>query len=226
MVHPKSLAAMSAVVMLFAHAAAVAVEPLEVRSVFVDYDTNQIFIHGVNFDNGNSLEINLSDLGQINSVDVSPTLIVASFPVGGLPPGNYLLMVTTGGGSVRYDEIAVTVGAVGPQGAQGEPGPVGPQGVQGPIGETGPQGPKGDTGAVGPIGLQGIQGPAGDAGPQGPQGEPGPVGPQGDLGPTGDTGPQGPKGDTGAVGPVGPQGMQGPSGDTGPAGPETPRAPV
>ena len=64
---------------------ALAVQPLEIRAVNVDFDNSQIVIHGVNFDNGNDLEIRLSNVGQIESVDISEDLIVASFPVAGLP---------------------------------------------------------------------------------------------------------------------------------------------
>ena len=176
---------------------ALAVQPLEIRSVTVDYDASQIFINGVNFDNGGELEVSLSDLGQISSVDVTPTLIVAGFPIDGLPAGNYLLMITSGGGAVRYDEIAITVGAVGPQGPQGDIGPVGPAG------------PKGDTGPIGPQGEQGIQGIAGLPGADGAPGPQGEQGPQGIPGPQGDQGPPGPQGEQGIQGIPGPQGEQG-----------------
>lgn len=223
---------------------ALAVQPLEIRAVNVDFDTNQIFIHGVNFLNGNDLEISLSYVGQIQSVEVSEDLIIASFPVAGLPPGNYLLMVTTGGGSVRYDEIAITVGAVGPEGPQGEQGlqgaqgPPGPQGEQGMPGEPGPQGPQGTMGPPGPQGQQGIRGeqglPGADGaqGPMGPEGPQGPQGIQGEQGLPGADGAQGPVGPAGPEGPQGPQGIQGETGargstgSPGPAGPAGPRGPT
>ena len=225
--------------MLLAFSGASAVEPLEITAVIVDFDTSEISIHGVNFDNGNDLEINLSDIGQISSVDVSAELIVASFPVAGLPAGNYVLSITSGGGSVRYDDIPITVGTTGPTGPQGEPGPqgltgdTGPQGPQGPVGPEGPQGlrglmgPQGADGALGPQGLtgdtgsQGPQGPAGADGAQGLQGLMGPQGADGALGPqglTGDTGSQGPQGSAGADGAQGPQGVAGADGAQGPQG--------
>ena len=77
----KMLLCSGAALLAFFSSAALAVQPLEVRSVNVDFETNQIFIHGVNFLNGNDLEISLSDIGEINSVDVTSTLIVANFPV-------------------------------------------------------------------------------------------------------------------------------------------------
>ena len=125
------------------------------------------------------------------------------------------------------------VGAIGPQGPQGEVGPQGPQGDVGAQGLQGPVGPKGDTGATGaqgPQGIQGEQGLTGATGPEGPQGtqgpkgdtgEQGPVGPagaQGDKGEKGEAGAQGPKGDAGATGPQGPQGLAGPPGLPGPQG--------
>ena len=120
-------------ILFLAVSTAFAVQPLEITSVNIDLDTSQIFIHGVNIDNGNDLEINLSDVGQISSFDVTPTLIVASFPIAVLPDCNYLLTVTSGGGTVRYDKIAITIGAVGPAGLQGEIGPQGFAGADGPI---------------------------------------------------------------------------------------------
>ena len=145
-------------ILFLAVSAAFAVQPLEITSVNIDLDTSQIFIHGVNFDNGNDLEINLSDIGQITSFDVTPTLIVASFPMAGLPDGNYLLSITSGGGSVRYDEIAITVGAVGPEGAAGPAGTDGAVGAVGPAGPEGPTGSQGETGFTGAPGAQGDQG--------------------------------------------------------------------
>ena len=156
----------------------------------------------------------------------------------GVPPGDYLLVVTRGPSSTDYDAISLTLGAVGPQGEvgpqgpqgpQGEPGAegpqgqhgeVGPQGSQGPQGEVGPQGPQGEVGPQGPQGELGPQGPQGEVGPQGPQGEVGPQGPQGELGPEGLQGPQGGLGPQGPEGPQGELGPQGPKGDVGPEGPQ------
>lgn len=231
----------SAAALLWA-GSALAVQPLEITSVEVDFGRREILIHGVNFDNGNDLEINLSDIGQITSFTPSPNLITAIFPIDVLPPGNYLLTVTTGGGSVRLDEMAITIGAVGPDGPQGEIGPIGPQGPQGergPLGDPGPQGeqgiqgppgPQGEQGSqgirgeTGPQGEQGPQGLQGEQGPQGEQGEVGPTGPQGVAGPPGSEGPTGPPGLNGMDGPQGPQGDPGPQGVPGPPGPPGPGA--
>ena len=210
----RKLAACLASWLLVLSASALAVQPLEIRAVNIDFDNNQIFIHGVNLNNGNDLEISLSKIGEIAAVDIAPDLIVASFPVSGLPAGNYLLMVSSGGGSVRYDEIAITVGAVGPEGPAGGVGPTGPEGPAGPQGNIGPQG---DQGPVGPLGLPGPQGDTGPIGPQGPQGTQGESGP---AGADGAQGPQGAKGDTGATGLQGPPGVPGPQGVQGEQGPQ------
>lgn len=124
------------------------------------------------------------------------TEIIASKP--GLPPGSYLLIVTSG--QVRSTaSLSLTLGEVGPTGATGAIGPDGAVGPQGPIGETGPIGPQG------PMGPQGLQGFTGQQGPPGPQGVQGQTGPQGLVGPQGPIGPMGP------IGPIGPQGPAGAS---------------
>src|SRR6478672_370157 len=120
---------------------------------------------------------------QLPTTTVTGNMVLAQVPAA-IPPGSYLLTVTTG--DAPSDESWVTVGAVGPQGQTGPKGDTGPQGPTGPKGDTGPQGPTG---------------PKGDTGPQGP------TGPKGDTGPNGHTGPRGPtraQGKTGAQGPAGP----------------------
>ena len=198
-------------------AAASAVQPLEITSVHVDYDASLIIINGMNFDNGNDLEVNLSDFDDIISVEPSPTQIIAYFAAGTLPPGNYLLTITTGGGSVRFDEMAITVGMDGPEGPKGEQGDPGSDGADGATGL------KGDPGSDGADGKQGIQGLQGDTGPQGEPGVQGAKGDSGDVGPMGATGPkgdQGPAGTPGIQGDQGVQGIQGPKGLTGDTGPQ------
>lgn len=164
-------------------------------------------------------------------------------------PGSFLLGVRSGNGTSQQDLFALTIGAVGPEGPQGEPGSqgsVGPQGAEGPRGEPGPQGETGPQGVQGPLGPQGESGPqgspgalgpagtpgvAGTAGPQGdpgaegvqgPQGEPGIPGAQGIAGPQGSAGAQGPQGPLGPIGQQGEPGAQGPQGDLGPVGPAGP----
>lgn len=197
-------------------ATAHAVPALEITSVSVDFDNRQIHIYGNHFDNGHNVEINLSEIGTIDSFTLTPNLITANFPVALLPAGNYRLAVRSGSGSQRFDEIAITIGTAGPAGAIG---PQGPEGVQGPRGEQGPQGEMGPTGSVGPIGPRGFQGPRGETGAQGPAGPQGPTGETGAQGIQGATGPVGPPGLNGLDGAPGPQGVQGVAGPPGPAGP-------
>ena len=67
-----------------------------------------------------------------------------------IPVGSFLLRVAWGAhdddGELTFD---VTLGAVGPVGAQGPQGAMGPAGPQGPTGAQGQPGPKGDTGIAG-----------------------------------------------------------------------------
>jgi len=91
----------------------------------------------------------------------------------------------------KTDYYNLTIGAVGPTGADGvagkdgATGPIGltgADGVQGPIGPVGLTGAKGDTGATGlkgDIGPQGVAGPKGDTGAIGATGLTGPTGAQG-----------------------------------------------
>jgi len=196
-----------------------AVPALEITAAEIDYATNTLLIHGINFENGSALEINLGDYGTISDSEVSDELIIAGFPGGVLPPpGNYLITVTTGGGSVRYDEFIVAIGV------QGEIGPIGPQGLRGDVGA---QGPRGEQGAVGSQGIQGELGPMGPLGPLGPEGAKGSQGVQGERGFQGDRGPiglqgvegtQGSPGIRGERGLIGPQGLPGDNGAPGGTG--------
>jgi Collagen triple helix repeat (20 copies) len=147
-----------------------------ITEAFADVSAGEVEINGTNF--GTNPDVELGEFGLLNITLATDSKIIADLPVGILA-GDYLLKVfrpegndddddddedgddddDDGGNSskrtVKYD---LTVGAVGPQGPQGNPGPVG---------ETGPQGPQGDPGPQGPPGPQGVPGP------QGPQGEPG-----------------------------------------------------
>ena len=98
---------------------------------------------------------------QLPTTSVTGNMVLAQVPAA-IPPGSYLLTVTTG--DAPSDESWVTVGAVGPQGQTGPKGDTGPQGPTGPNGDTGPRGPTGAQGNTGP------QGPAGPAGPKGASG--------------------------------------------------------
>jgi hypothetical protein len=169
---------------------------LEAHEAWVDLDTNELVINGVNFDNGNLLEVTLGDvpLTVVPSADPSlaATEIRAAMPAI-FSPGTYTVLITSGGGSIRYDQIDITVGNTGPRGPEGPPGPKGDRGAAGAKGDTGEQGPRGQDGddcAVAPLfdangqpsgaevtcGATVAQIPKGD---KGDKGEPGADGAQG-----------------------------------------------
>ncbi len=129
---------------------------LVITKVTVGLISNELFIEGANFNNGNPPVVDISGVPLVVS-SATDALIVASLPPGGLSDGDYLLSVLTGDEIKQFDTHDLTIGAVGPQGVQGE---VGPQGPIGPQGVVGPQGTTGATGAAGTQGPQGPQGPA------------------------------------------------------------------
>jgi hypothetical protein len=159
---------------------------LLIKAVYVDVENNELRIWGENFDNKKPPVVTLGD-DELTVLDNSADEIVAELPEDVLE-GDYLLTVKTDKKSQQFDSYGLTIGAVGPEGPQGE---VGPQGDPGPPGADGAPGPAGADGDPGP---QGSTGPTGATGPQGTQGDPGPQGPKGDKGDTGDQGPQGPPG--------------------------------
>ena len=174
----------------FAQGAA-AVQPLEMdNAIVIEADDplalDQLVVTGRNFDNGQTIQLTLGGT-PLPVLEQTATVILAEIPADVLP-GSYVLVVWSGGGSVREDSMDVTVGAEGPAGATGPQGPEGPEGIQGPAG---PQGPAGIQGPEGPVGPPGPRGEHGPPGPQGEQGVPGPVGPTGRQGEAGPTGPQG-----------------------------------
>jgi len=169
----------------------------EITSVRVDFLTNEINITGHNLTGRRVPGVELLDSGvplSVCNTCYDENYIVASF-VGVIEDGDYKLEISRGRHS-RHKNISydLTIGAVGPEGVQGE---VGPQGIKGDTGAQGSKGDKGDTGAQGPIGDKG------DTGAQGPRGL---------------VGAQGPKGDKGDTGAQGPRGLTGPRGDSGLAG--------
>jgi len=172
---------------------------------------------------GGPLTVTLGEYVDALAIVGTPTdtEIIARLPTnidpvsGDLTPidaGDYLLTVSNGNGQSQNDEYDLTIGAVGPQGAQGIQGELGPQGEQGLQGAQGDTGPKGDQGIQGDQGLQGDQGPPGEQGIQGVAGDTGPQGQQGFqgvMGPQGETGPQGVPGIQGDAGPAGINGTDG-----------------
>ncbi|MCY1083547.1 hypothetical protein [Archangium lansingense] len=178
---------------------------MHITDLEVDYDLDQMTIHGRNFVTSTGLapSVYLMDIG-VQVKTYTPYTVVVALPPVLMRSGSYRLTMSTGPNVEQNDSFDVTLGTVGPKGEKGDAGPQGEQGVPGP------PGPKGDTGPQGVQGIPGPPGPKGDTGPQGVQGIPGPQGPKGDTGPQGVQGipgPQGPKGDTG---PQGPQGIPGP----------------
>lgn len=89
-----------------------------------------------------------------------------------MPPGGYDLLTS-------QQATTVTVGVVGPQGADGPQGATGASGPAGVNGATGPAGINGATGPIGITGATGVIGPTGVAGPTGPVGVTGATGPSG-----------------------------------------------
>ncbi len=142
---------------LFAQPAATQVPQLTITKATVVTETNQLEIVGQNFGSGTPAPIVTLDERPLAVQTATGVEIVAFLP-NALPPGTYLLVVSTGPAPLNRDTFNVTIGAVGPA------GPAGPAGATGPTGPSGPAGP------IGPAGPAGPQGPAGPAGPQGPAG--------------------------------------------------------
>ncbi|WP_043432643.1 IPT/TIG domain-containing protein [Cystobacter fuscus] len=127
---------------------------MHITDLEVDYDLDQMTIHGRNFVTSTGLapSVYLMDIG-VQVKTYTPYTVVVALPPVLMRSGSYRLTMSTGSNVEQNDSFDVTLGAVGPKGEKGEKGDTGPQGVQG---IPGPQGPKGDTG---PQGLQGIPGP-------------------------------------------------------------------
>ncbi|ATB39566.1 hypothetical protein CYFUS_005010 [Cystobacter fuscus] len=154
---------------------------MHITDLEVDYDLDQMTIHGRNFVTSTGLapSVYLMDIG-VQVKTYTPYTVVVALPPVLMRSGSYRLTMSTGSNVEQNDSFDVTLGAVGPKGEKGEKGDTGPQGVQG---IPGPQGPKGDTGPQGVQGIPGPQGPKGDTGPQGLKGDTGAQGLQGIPGP-------------------------------------------
>lgn len=158
-----------------------------ITEAFADVSMGEVEIYGNNF--GSSPTVSLGEFGLLNVTLPTDTKVIATLPPGILP-GDYLLTVSAGNGVSQTDKYNLTIGAVGPQGAQGATGAQGP---------TGPAGAKGATGAQGPTGPQGVTGVQGQTGMKGATGARGATGPKGTTGAQGATGPQGPQGNPGTT---------------------------
>jgi len=212
----RARSALLACAFLVFSSSAFAVAQLRVDSVYADLDSDPmtLTIAGVNFNNGSDPVVNLSGWGPLTvQLGWGENEIVAVLP--DVIDGDYVLKVTTGGGSTRTDSIDITIGATGAAGAEGPTGPTGPTGETGPTGPTGEIGPTGPTGETGATGVDGADGADGATGPTGAAGANGLNGADGAAGPTGPPGPTGPAGANGADGAAGPTGPTGPAGADG-----------
>ena len=122
----------------------------QITSILVDSSINSIFIDGQNFGTIDILDVSLGSFGSLTIISNTETFIEAAFPAGGISDGDYLLTVTSEGGSIMYDLTVGAIGPEGPKGDTGDTGSVGPQGAQGNTGLTGPQGIPGPEGSQGP----------------------------------------------------------------------------
>jgi Collagen triple helix repeat (20 copies) len=183
-----------------------------ITKVNVDFAQNKIIITGeaIAYPITDSLLVSLGNINLVVCASCySETEITADIPVD-LVDGDYLLKITALGkryidsdpGSLS-NEYNLTVGAIGPQGIQGEPGIQGVQGLPGADGLNGADGVQGLPGADGAPGIQGVKG---DPGIQGFTGAVGPEGPQGLPGADGIQGIQGLRGVPGADGVAGTDG--------------------
>ncbi len=131
-------------------------EFLTITEVMLDFNEETLTITGRNFLSVTNPEVTLGEIGLLSLSSVpTDTEIIVNLPLS-LADGDYLLGVSIGDAPSQNDEYHLTIGAVGPEGPQGEQGPMGLTGLQGPVGPEGPQG------AVGPPGPQGERGPPGE----------------------------------------------------------------
>ncbi len=112
---------------------------LMINEVFHDLDSipNTLTIIGENFDNGDAPAVACGGAAApytaTNCLLTGSDRIDCLMPEGILIPGDYNLMVSTGGHSMQYDEYDLTIGAVGPAGPQGLQGDKGDKGDPGSL---------------------------------------------------------------------------------------------
>ncbi len=149
--------------------AAQASSPPLITSVTADYTASPptLTIKGTVLGSPGTTTVTLDQLGNLTLRSVTSTQVVANLPTNpAVPPGSYLLTLTSGSKASQFDEFWLTLGTQGPQ---GPPGPTGATGAVGPQGPAGPQGLTGATGATGPACTSGdfincYTGPAGTVG--------------------------------------------------------------
>jgi hypothetical protein len=120
---------------------------LIITSAAGDAVNDQIVINGQNFgaDTGTATLQGI----PLPIVSWSANQIIASYAVGGAPPGTYLLIVSRGPSATQSDAFHLTFGAAGAKGDTGAPGPAGETGPAGPPGPAGPQGIPGNLALAG-----------------------------------------------------------------------------
>src|SRR6266513_2041591 len=147
--------------------AAQASSPPLITSVTADYTASPptLTIKGTVLGSPGTTTVTLDQLGNLTLRSVTSTQVVANLPTNpAVPPGSYLLTLTSGSKANQFDEFWLTLGTQGPQGPQGSmgaTGAVGPQGPQGLAGATGTTGPACTSGDVincytGPAGTLGV----------------------------------------------------------------------
>ena len=201
---------------------------LVILNALPDCDAGIITISGENYGTVYVPHVTFN-LVELDVMSVYHNGVVASLPPSLCEtPGTYLLTVMRAEMKYRrrwlkltnkdLGTFDVTIGAVGPAGADGADGATGPAGADGADGATGPAGADGADGATGPAGADGADGATGPAGPTGPAGADGADGATGPAGADGTDGATGLAGADGADGATGPAGADGADGATGPAG--------
>lgn len=128
------------------------VSPNQVVITAAVIDSGVVHINGVNFGANPRVFLGGIPLGGV-AVNATGTGIVALDPV--LPPGTYLLHVSTGNGTPQNGTFNLTVGAVGPAGPRGADGRDGTNGLDGTDGSNGVDGKGGAPGPPGPAGPPG-----------------------------------------------------------------------
>ena len=140
--------------------------PPLITSVTADYTASPptLTIKGTVLGSPGTTTVTLDQLGNLTLRSVTSTQVVANLPTNpAVPPGSYLLTLTSGSKASQFDEFWLTLGTQGPQGPTGATGSVGPQGPAGPQGLTGATGATGSACTSGDF-ISCYTGPAGTLG--------------------------------------------------------------
>ena len=115
---PGLLGGLGLVMLAFGQAATAQPSQLRITEVLVDDPVaNQLTINGIDFDSGGNPIVTLGEFPGTLAVVPTPTAteIIVELPPA-LTAGDYLLTVTTGGGTGRTDSYDLTIAATGPTG--------------------------------------------------------------------------------------------------------------